>query len=320
MHTFSFALIAILASTLAAQDPRGSIVGKVSDKSGAGIPGLEIRASNQATGVKASGKTSSAGDYNIPFLIPGTYTVTAEMTGFKKFSRAGVEVRVAESVGVEIAMEVGAVTDTVNVTAETPLLSTTDASQGTVIVDSAVTELPLLAGNPVEFALLDPAAMNETDMRERGASATNASSQWSSMGAGAYNNEFQIDGVSNTFADGSGHARVAFNPPASAIGQFKIITNPFDASAGNSLGATVNVSTKAGTNQFHGELHYYGRNSALDTTDFFSNKRRVANGFEYWFDLMDALRTDADLIKKSGWESAAFKLDLTYPEAGRFLD
>jgi len=269
-------LALLIASAAIAQDPRGSIVGKVSDKSGAGMPGLEVHATNQATGVTVSGKTSSAGDFNIPFLIPGTYTVKAESAGFKKFVRSGIEVRVSESVGVEINMEVGAVTDTVQVTAETPLLSTTDASQGTVIIDSAVTELPLLAGNPVEFALLDPAAMNETDMRERGASATNASSQWSSMGAGAYNNEFQIDGVSNTFADGSGHARVAFNPPASAIGQFKIITNPFDASAGNSLGATVNVSTKAGTNQLHGELHFYARNSAFDTTDFFSNKRSVA--------------------------------------------
>ncbi len=271
-----FLFVLLSTATLSAQDPRGSIVGRVSDKSGAGIPGLEVHSTNQATGVAISGKTSSAGDYNIPFLLPGVYTVTAEAAGFKKFVRAGIEVRVAESVGVEISMEVGAVTDTVQVTAETPLLSTTDASQGTVIIDSAVTELPLLAGNPVEFALLDPAAMNETDMRERGASATNASSQWSSMGAGAYNNEFQIDGVSNTFADGSGHARVAFNPPASAIGQFKIVTNPFDASAGNSLGATVNVSTKAGTNQFHGEAHFYARNSAFDSTDFFSNKRSVA--------------------------------------------
>ena len=86
----------------------------------------------------------------------------------------------------------------------------------------------------------------------------------------------QIDGVSNTFADGSGHARVAFNPPASSIGQFKIITNPFDASAGNTLGATVNVSTKSGTNQIHGEGHYYGRNNFFDTMDFFSNKNNVA--------------------------------------------
>ncbi len=87
------------------------------------------------------------------------------------------------------------------------------------------------------------------------------------------NNEFQVNGISNTYAEGNGRARVAFNPPPSAIGQFKIITNPFDAAAGNSMGATVNVSTKAGTNQLHGEGHYYSRNSAFDTMDFFLNKR-----------------------------------------------
>jgi hypothetical protein len=265
----------LLAVPLAAQDSRGSVVGRVSDKSGAVVADVDVRVINRATGVVAAGKTSSAGDFNIPFLLPGFYSVTAESPGFKKFVREGIEVRGTESVNVEVMMELGAVTETVQVTAESPVLSTTDASQGTVIMNNAVVELPLMAGNPVEFALLDPAAQNETDMRLRGASATNASSQWSSMGAGAYNNEFQIDGVSNTFADGSGRARVAFNPPASAIGQFKIVTNPFDASAGNSLGATVNVSTKAGTNQYHGEGHWYGRNSALDTTDFFSNKRGV---------------------------------------------
>jgi hypothetical protein len=259
-----------------AQDPRGTIAGRVTDKTDAVVPDLEVRAMNQSTGVVAVSRTSSAGDYRIGFLLPGLYTVTAEVSGFKKFLRENVEVRVTETVEVSFAMEVGEVTETMRVTAETPLLVTTDASQGTVMESLAVSELPMLGGNPVEFALLDPATMNETDMREHRASMTNADSQWSSMGAGAFNNEFQIDGVSNTFADGSGHARVAFNPPASSIGQFKIITNPFDASAGNTLGATVNVSTKSGTNQLHGEGHYYGRNNFFDTMDFFSNKNNVA--------------------------------------------
>ena len=265
----------IFAVALSAQDPRGTIVGRVTDKTDAVVPNIEVRATNQATGVVVGGKTTSAGDYRIGFLLPGLYAVSAESPGFKKFQRQNVEVRVTETVEVSFAMEVGAVNETVNVVEETPLMATADASQGTVVEDISVKELPLLGGNPVEFALLDPAAMNETDMREHRAAMTNADSQWSSMGGGAYNNEFQIDGVSNTFADGSGHARVAFNPPSSSIGQFKIVTNPFDASAGNTLGATVNVSTKSGTNLLHGEGHYYGRNNFFDTMDFFSNKNNV---------------------------------------------
>jgi hypothetical protein len=220
----------LVAGLLVAQDPRGAIVGRVVDATGAVIADIEVRATNKAKGVVAAGRTSSAGNFSIPFLLAGFYTVTIEAPGFKKFVRDNVEVRVSESVELAIAMELGAVTETIQVTAEAPVLNTTDASQGTVIEDRAIVELPLMGGNPVEFALLDPAVMNETDMRGRYASATNASSQWSAMGAGSFRNEFQIDGISNTYAEGNGRARVAFNPPAAAIGQFKIITNPFDAS------------------------------------------------------------------------------------------
>jgi hypothetical protein len=264
-----------LSAVSSAQDPRGSIVGRVSDSTGAMIPDIDIHATNPATGVVATAKTSSAGAFNIPYLLPGFYTLSVESAGFKKFVREKIQVRVTESVDVPIVLELGAVTETVRVVAEAPVLATTDATQGTVIEDRAIVELPLLGGNPVEFALLDPAVMNETDMRERRAAFTNAGSQWSSMGAGSFRNEFQIDGVSNTYAEGNGRARVAFNPPPSSIGQFKIVTNPFDASAGNSMGATLNVSTKSGTNDVHGELHYYNRNAALDTMDFFYNKRNT---------------------------------------------
>ncbi len=273
MRSVRLACLFLCAAVLFGQDPRGSIVGRVMDASGAVVPDIEVRATSNATGVVAAARTSSAGNFTIPFLLAGFYTVSIEAPGFKKFVRDNVEVRVSESVELAITMELGAVTETVQVVAEAPVLTTTDATQGTVIEDRAITELPLLGGNPVEFALLDPAVMNETDMRERRAAFTNAGSQWSSMGAGAFRNEFQIDGISNTYAEGNGRARVAFNPPPSAIGQFKIITNPFDASAGNSMGATVNVSTKAGTNRLQGELHYYSRNSAYDAMDFFYNKR-----------------------------------------------
>jgi len=267
--------LTVLAGLVLAQDPRGSIVGRVADPTGAMIPDLEVRAVNPATGVAASARSSSAGAFSIPYLLPGFYDVTVEGPGFKRFLREKVEVRVTESVQIEIVLEVGAVTDTVTVVAEAPVLTSTDAVQGTVIEDRAIVELPLLGGNPVEFALLDPAVMNETDMRERRAAFTNAGSQWSSMGSGSFRNEFQIDGVSNTYAEGNGRARVAFNPPPSAIGQFKIITNPFDATAGNSMGATLNVSTKSGTNDIHGEGHYYNRNAAFDAMDFFYNKRNT---------------------------------------------
>ena len=262
----------LLAGAAFCQDPRGAIVGRVTDASGAVIPEVEVRVTNRDTGVSAQAKANSAGNFNIPYLLPGFYTVTADMAGFKRFVREGIEVRVSETTEVNPTMEIGAVGEVVQVTAETPLLTTTDASQGTIVEERLVMELPLLGGNPVEFALLDPAIMNETDMRERRASMTNSSSQWSSMGGGTYKNEFQIDGVSNTFAMGNAQARVAFNPPPSSIGQFKIMTNPFDASVGATIGAVLNVATKGGTNRLQGEAHYYMRNAAFDTAMFFDNK------------------------------------------------
>jgi hypothetical protein len=263
----------MVAGALLAQDPRGALTGLVTDATSSVVAGVEVRVVNRDTGVSASNRTNGSGQYHIPFLLPGFYTVTAELPGFKKFSREGVEVRVSETTAVNVALELGAVSETVQVTAETPLLSTTDASQGTVVDARVVQELPLMGGNPIELALLDPAITNETDLRERRASMTNASSQWSAMGGGAFNNEFQIDGVSNTFSEGNARARVAFNPPAAAIGQFKVMTNPFDASVGNTLGAVVNVSTKGGTNRLQGEAHYYVRNRMFDCNDFFNNLR-----------------------------------------------
>ena len=268
-------LTALFVAALFSQDPRGAILGRVTDSSGALIAEVEVHVRNRDTGVTASTKTNAAGNFNIPFLLPGFYTVTAELTGFKRFEREGVEVRVSESIEVNPSLEIGAVTETMQVTAESPVLVTTDASQGTVVNERAVMELPLMGGNPVELALLDPAIMNETDLRERRASMTSASSSFSSMGSGSFKNEFQIDGVSNTFAEGNANSRVAFNPPASSIGQFKIMTNPFDASVGNSMGAVVNVSTKSGTNRLTGEAHYFVRNCAFDASDFFNKKNNA---------------------------------------------
>jgi hypothetical protein len=262
----------LLAAATLAQDPRGAISGRVTDSSSAVMPGVEVRAVNRDTGVAASAATNPSGNYQIPFLLPGFYTLSAEAAGFKKYLRENVEVRVSETVEVNLSLELGAVAETIQVTAESPLMVTTDASQGTVVDEKRIMELPLVGGNPIELALLDPAIMNETDLRERRASMTNASSQWSTMGSSAFTNEFQIDGVSNTFAEGNSRARVAFNPPSSAIGQFKIMVNPFDAAVGNTMGAVVNVSTKAGTNRLTGELHWYARNRVFDCNDFFNNK------------------------------------------------
>ncbi len=266
-------LAALVAGALVAQDPRGAITGTVVDETQAVIPGVTVRVTNVETGVAASAVSNEAGAYHIPFLPPGMYRVTAELTGFKRFVRDNVEVRVGETVGLTIPMEVGAVTESVEVTATTPLLDTTSSSLGQVIDQRRILELPQRGANPMELTMLTPGVVNATNLRLRKAMAPEATSQWAADGAGTYNNEFQIDGITNMSADrGRGYGRIAFSPPAAAVREFKMQTTAFDASIGRSMGAVVNVSTASGTNDLHGELHYVLRHSALDAPNFFNNK------------------------------------------------
>jgi hypothetical protein len=274
MTVFVVALL-LLASLAWAQDPRGTLLGRVTDATGAVMPGVEVKATNAQTGVTLTSLTNDRGNYSIPFILPAVYRVSAEMPGFRGYIREGVQIRVSETVELNIQMEVGEINQTVNVTAETPVLDTAGASLGQVIDERRVLELPLFAGNPVELTLLTPGVVNATDMRIRKAAFNNAPSQMSTDGNGQYNNEFQIDGVSNNFANGNGTSRVAFSPPPTAIKEFKIQTNPYDASVGHTIGAVTNVLTASGTNELHGELHYWARNSALDAPTFFQNKNNT---------------------------------------------
>lgn len=179
--------ISLAAVPAAAQDARGTIVGRVTDTSGANIPSVEVRATNMATGVAASAKANEAGNYSLPYLTPGFYTVSSENAGFRKFTRENVQIRVSETVELNIEMVLGDVAETINVQADTPLLSTAEASLGQVVDERRILELPLFSGNAMEFALLAPGTVNGTDMRLRKAAFNNAPSQFSTDGSGLFN-------------------------------------------------------------------------------------------------------------------------------------
>ena len=273
------AVLLVAVFRLFAQDPRGAITGSLTDSSGAAIPGVTVRASNAETGVAASAVSNATGSYQIPFLLPGSYRVTAELAGFKRFSRDKIEVRVGETVDLPIRMEVGEITETIEVTATTPLLDTTSSSLGQVVDQRRILELPERGGNPMELTLLTPGVVNATNMRLRKAMAPEATSQIATDGAGTYNNEFQIDGINNMAADrGRGYARIAYAPPTSAVREFKMQTTAYDATVGHTMGSVVNVSTASGTNEPHGEVHYVLRHSSLDAPNFFNNKNGTKLG------------------------------------------
>jgi hypothetical protein len=253
------------------QDARGNIVGRVLDSSGAVVPGVEVKVVSDTTGVVVSTKSNDAGNYVLPFLIPGRYTVTAEIQGFRKYERKNIQIRVNENVPLDIEMTVGDVAQSVEITAESPLLQTAEASLGQVVDERRITELPLFAGNALDLVHLAPGTVNGTDMRLRKAAFNNAPSQFSTDGSGNYGNSFTIDGVANIYSDGTS-PRVAFSPPQASLSEFKVQTSSFDAAIGRTAGALVNVSTKGGTNELHGSAWWWLRHSAFDTPTMFQNR------------------------------------------------
>src|SRR5207247_4117482 len=228
-----------------AQDPRGAITGTVNDTSGARLPGVAITATNVATNVMSSTTTNTEGDFAILFLNPGTYTVSAELSGFKKLVRQGIEVRVADRLSLPpLVLDIGQMAETVSVTAESPLLETMTASTGQVIDEKRIQMMPLSDGNPFVLARLVPGVAFTGDPQFPRPCDNAGTSGITAEGATG-GNEFTLDGSPN-MANGR---RVAFVPPAGAVQEFKVETSSFDAANGHTTGATVNVTLKGGTNR-----------------------------------------------------------------------
>jgi hypothetical protein len=262
--------ILMYAAGAYAQETRGQILGRVTDESGAVAVGAHIKAVNAATNVATTSVTNESGDYSLPFLIPGTYNVTAEVQGFRPFEQTGVIVRLADRVTLNIALQVGQTTERVQVMGNAPLIETANASLGQVVDNRRISELPLKDGNPIMLASLAPGVMNlSTGGWSRPFDNTSPSSI-TVNGSRSATHEFTLDGAPNTQ-----RGNVAYIPPAEAVQEFKIETAAFDASMGYSAGAVINVSLKSGTNNLHGSMYEFLQNTKLNANDFFNNLNRL---------------------------------------------
>jgi hypothetical protein len=258
------------------QDPRGTIGGRVVDPQDATIVGARVTATNEETGVAASGVTNEAGTFRLLFLLPGKYKVTAEKTGFRTLAQSDLELRVADSLDLTLRLEVGNVTETIDVKGGTPLLDTADSTVGDVIETRGLAELPQRGGNPLELERLSPGVSNITTIRIMKLSSPEGTSDITVNGTGTDKTQYNIDGVNDTTNDaGEGYARVNFIPPSAAIQDFKIESNPYDASVGHVMGPVINVGTKSGANDVHGEAYYWARNDAFDAESYFSNQAAI---------------------------------------------
>jgi hypothetical protein len=259
-----------------AQEFRGSITGRVLDNSGAAVASAAVTITNTATNVSSSTMTNESGDYTALYLIPGSYNVTVEATGFKKSTRQNIELRVGDKLQINLQLEVGNVSETVNVTSDAPLLETNSATAGQVIDRRRISELPLSDGNPFTLTRLAPGIGYVGDLKFSRPFDNNGTSDFISNGLSRVGgHEFTLDGIPNTDDNGSTSNRVAFIPPADAVQEFKVETASFDAQQGHGAGATVNVVLKSGSNRLHGTLYEYIRNDVLSANDFFLNRTNL---------------------------------------------
>ncbi len=261
-----FCVLAMLLGAsvmLWAQVETGRILGTVTDQSGAVIPGAKITITNLETNLSYETESDAEGHYESLPLRIGTYSVTAEMAGFKRAVRSGIDVRIRANVLVDLALEVGQVTQEVSVTEQAPLLETTQAAQGQVIDNQKMVDLPLNGRNYIELALLSVGANRQPP----GARA----SGFSGSGMRATMNNFVLDGIDNNNNQATMDARQGetVRPSVDAIKEFKVVTNSFSAEYGRALGAVVNVSIKSGSNDVHGTVFGFLRNEAFDAKNFF---------------------------------------------------
>jgi hypothetical protein len=272
-------LIATLCLVLAvglcaAQEFRGAISGRIADAGGAVIANAKVTVTNSATNAASTTTTNENGDYTVLYLIPGNYSVAVEAGGFKKAVRQNVEVRVGDRLKLDLKLEVGGVTETVNITTDAPLLETTSASAGQVIDQRRISELPLSDGNPFVLSRLAPGIAYTGDLRFSRPFDNAGTSSIVADGAPG-RNEFTLDGVPN-MASGGGVGRVAFVPPADAVQEFKVETAAYDGQSAHTAGATVNVTLKSGTNKLHGTIYEFFRNDVLSANTFFLNRTNLS--------------------------------------------
>lgn len=273
-----FILIGLLlvAGPAFGQETRGTITGIVTDSQGAVLPGAAVTVTNTATNTSTSTVTTGDGVYTVPFLTPGRYTVAAEVAGFKKLVREGIEVRVGDRITLNLTLEPGGVQEIVTVSAENvPQIDAASATFGQVIDRRRVSELPLADGNPFALARLAPGvSVFGTGFLGTGTqpfSTTDPSSITTNGATGG--NEFTLDGAPNTVDERpqTGN-RIGQQPPADAVQEFKVTTSSFDAQQGHTAGASIDVAIRSGTNNFRGTLYEFVRNDVLGANNFFTNR------------------------------------------------
>ncbi len=253
-------------------------MGRVTDPSGAVIPGAQATVRNLATGAIRHAQSNAVGAYAVPLLPPGNYEVTVTAHGFKTMINKSVAVPAATTTNVNAALQVGQAAQTVTVEAGANMLKTETSANGGTINQSTIVSLPLVNRNYTQILQLNPGVASPLP---NAAGLGNNTVDINANGGRATDNSYEMDGMDvtniqkNQTSEVNSEGSISI-PSPDAIAEFRVQTSQYDAAYGNGSGANVDVITKSGTNQFHGDLFEFVRNNVLNANDFFLNQQHQA--------------------------------------------
>ena len=248
-----------LAAGIYGQAGTATITGTVTDQSGAAILDAKVVARDPQTGSTRETVTNESGNFNMPGMRPSTYEITVESQGFRRHRLSGFQIEIDQTARLDVQLQVGQVTEQIEVKGTAQLLHTENATVGSVIDRRKIQDLPLNGQNFVQLALLLPGV-------NTGQPGAGAGGGISIGGARSEQNAFQLDGVTNS---DQWDNNISFRPSIGAVEEFKIEVNNYSAEFGKGAGGQINVITKSGTNDVHGTLYEFNRNDAVQARNFF---------------------------------------------------
>lgn len=273
-NNFIIGLVLAAFSSITFAQSTATVQGTVTDPSGAVISGAKVTVRNQATSFERTTQTDSAGNYQVAALPPGSYQLKAEQSGFKTFVHINLTLEVDQNARLDIALQVGAANETVTVTAEAPLVRTTDTTVGGVVENRRIMEMPLNGRFFLDLANLLPGTVSSTNPRTFLAGGTAAGAFGINTGGSREDQvNYLVEGINlNDMVQN----QITFQPNIEFIQEFKIQASSFSAELGRSSGAVINAVMRSGKNTLHGDGYEFLRNDVLDARNFFDPSRPVA--------------------------------------------
>jgi Carboxypeptidase regulatory-like domain len=279
---FALAAVCLLVPAMTqAQELRGKITGRVTDPSGAVIPGATVKVTDVARATTSTLITNEEGLFDAPYLVPGTYQVVVELAGFKKALEDNVQVAINDTRILNIKLDVGAATDTVTVTDTASPLATADADLGNTIDRKRVDELPSVHGDPYALMHLTPGLTYTGSTRlDRPFEPTHIVG-YAVAGTRGNRSDLLIDGAPSTATANGNEVIASYVPPTDITQEFKVQTATYDAQFGNTEGGVTSIAIKSGTNNLHGTGYIWTEPGGMAANDFFGNARGQARPFSY---------------------------------------